>query len=133
MGMFGVFVLQVVKRPYWSVEEQDAFAKELYEREKVEAQFGGTGATPFGAARRASLAKKFGKNPELGTAVNVFLKNANKERGRNTRRNPTVAPGKLNNQVCSPQISAPIDLLFTAPIVPCLAPAFSGGVLFFHS
>jgi hypothetical protein len=101
MGMFGVFVLQVTKRPYWSVEEQDAFAHELYERERVEAQFGGTGATPFGAARRASLAKKFGKNPELGAAVNLFLKNAKTEHGRNPRRNPTVAPGNLNTQVCS--------------------------------
>jgi hypothetical protein len=86
MGMFGVFVVQMVKRPYWSVEEQDAFAKELYEREKTEAQFGGTGATTFGAARRASLAKKFGKNPELGNAVSVFLKNASLDREKNKLR-----------------------------------------------
>jgi hypothetical protein len=105
MGMFGVFVLQVVKRPYWSVEEQDAFAKELYEREKVEAQFGmagqGGGKKKYNFMRQ-SLAKKFGKNPELGNAVNVFLKNANSsKRERDHRRNPTIAPANMGKQVPS--------------------------------
>jgi hypothetical protein len=125
MGMFGVFVLQVVKRPYWSVEEQDAFAKELYEREKVQAQFGFNkvttkkGANKQISARRASLAKKFGKNPELGNAVNIFLKNANRERGKNQLRNPAVAPASMSNQV-SPGllfIVAAIFCLYTFPLM----------------
>jgi hypothetical protein len=40
MGLFGIFVAQVVFRPYWSVEEQDAFAKELFQRRKDEALYG---------------------------------------------------------------------------------------------
>jgi hypothetical protein len=39
MGMFFVFVVQIIYRPYWSVEEQDAFAAALYkEKHKFDAQ-----------------------------------------------------------------------------------------------
>jgi len=32
LGMFTAFVYQVVKRPYWSIEERDAYVKDLYKR-----------------------------------------------------------------------------------------------------
>jgi hypothetical protein len=34
LGMFTAFVYQVVKRPYWSIEERDAYVKDLYKKEQ---------------------------------------------------------------------------------------------------
>jgi hypothetical protein len=93
MGMFAVFVLQVIKRPYWSVEEQDAFAKELYEREKAKAE-----GVKAPASRRERFTKQLVRNPELGRAVNVLLK------GRGSKDGSLKAHPSLNK--VAPQKSA---------------------------
>jgi hypothetical protein len=35
LGMFTAFVYQVVKRPYWSIEERQHFVRDLYEKERA--------------------------------------------------------------------------------------------------
>lgn len=35
LGMFTAFVYQVVRRPYWSIEEREKYVRDLYEKEKA--------------------------------------------------------------------------------------------------